>query len=136
MKTFLFVVVMLLYSSSVMGESIVADTVLHSVPPGKAVAILSWTAPGDDGNVGTAYRYDLRMSEVPITEENFRQCTIIHSMPAPLLAGSLDTVFIEVSAGSYYFAIKTADEIFNWSTISNIPFAIKGVLPPDSLSYR
>src|SRR2546426_7990535 len=33
--------------------------------------LLSWFAPGDDGNSGTATAYDLRWSTSPITDANF-----------------------------------------------------------------
>ena len=32
-------------------------------------ATLTWTAPGDDGTTGTATRYDLAYSHIPVTEE-------------------------------------------------------------------
>lgn len=37
---------------------------------------LKWTAPGDDGNTGTATTYDIRYSKNPITEANWGDATI------------------------------------------------------------
>ena len=45
--------------------------------------VLVWTAPGDDGAVGTATNYDLRMSTAPIDGSNFTSALQIGGMPAP-----------------------------------------------------
>ncbi|MDF1545870.1 MAG: fibronectin type III domain-containing protein, partial [bacterium] len=83
---------------------------------------LTWTAPGDDGNSGTADQYDIRYSTFSINGTNFDQAAVVSGVPAPSLAGSSES--IEViglnPSTTYYFAIKTADEIPNWSGLSNI----------------
>ena len=83
---------------------------------------LRWTAPGDDGMQGQAVRYDLRMSDQPITEANFVQATRILLFSRPSPAGQPDSVTMTgVNPGiTYYFALKTVDEAGNWSGISNI----------------
>jgi len=83
---------------------------------------LNWTAPGDDGNSGTAAQYDIRYSTATITAGNFNSATPVASPPAPLVAGTAQshTVSGLISGTLYYFAIKTADEVPNWSTISNV----------------
>ena len=52
-----------------------ASVATISPPPAHAQGAdslqLSWTAPGDDGNVGTATRYEMRMSPSPISEANW-----------------------------------------------------------------
>jgi phosphodiesterase/alkaline phosphatase D-like protein len=82
---------------------------------------LAWTAPGDDGNIGTATTYDIRYSTSAITSANFASAISVIGEPAPKVAGSAETytVLDLSSSTSYYFAIKTADEVPNWSGLSN-----------------
>jgi len=83
---------------------------------------LTWTAPGDDGDVGTAAQYDLRYSLLPITSGNWQDATPVASIPAPQSAGSAESYTIEnlASGTLYYFAIRAADEALNWSELSNV----------------
>jgi len=83
---------------------------------------LSWTAPGDDGNIGTASEYDLRYSTSPITEANWDLATRVTGEPKPSEAGSDETFYVRgLSSGTtYYFALKAADEVPNWSSLSNV----------------
>jgi len=86
---------------------------------------LDWTAPGDDGNTGTASVYDVRYSGSPITAANWDSATQVTGEPVPSVAGSGESMTITgLTAGqTYYFALKTADEGPNWSPISNSPSA-------------
>jgi phosphodiesterase/alkaline phosphatase D-like protein len=83
---------------------------------------LRWTTPGDDGTSGTASQFDLRYSTSPITASNFASATRWNSMPAPAAPGTQQSVVVTglTPATTYYFAIKTADEVPNWSAISNV----------------
>jgi phosphodiesterase/alkaline phosphatase D-like protein len=83
---------------------------------------LTWTAPGDDSLTGTASQYDLRYSTSPITASNFTSATRFTSTPAPSPSGTTEHVTVTgLAAGTlYYFAVKTADEVPNWSGISNV----------------
>ena len=87
---------------------------------------LTWTAPGDDGDTGTAAEYDIRYLEgtTPITDANWASATEYVGEPAPQPAGSSETFTVTgLSADTtYYFAIKTADEVPNWSPVSNSPY--------------
>jgi len=87
-----------------------------------SLVTLSWTAPGDDGLVGRATRYDLRYSKSPITTANFAQATVVVGVPLPGPAGFTEHYAVGgLNSGStYYFAIKTVDESGNWSAISNV----------------
>jgi uncharacterized Zn finger protein len=50
---------------------------------------LTWTAPGDDGNSGTATSYDVRYSNSGvITEANWSSATTVTGEPTPSVAGS------------------------------------------------
>ena len=48
-------------------------TAAIATEPGASHVTLAWSAPGDDGFVGVALRYDLRYSLEPITTVNFGQ---------------------------------------------------------------
>jgi len=83
---------------------------------------LTWTAPGDDGNVGTAGSYDIRYATVAVTEGNWATCVQVTGEPSPQPADSAEsfTVANLNPSSTYYFAIKAADEVGNWSELSNV----------------
>lgn len=84
---------------------------------------VSWTAPGDDGSSGTATTYDLRYSTALITDGNFSSASQVTGEPTPSLAGSSESKVVTglSSNTTYYFALKTSDEIPNTSALSNVP---------------
>ena len=86
---------------------------------------LTWTAPGDDDNVGTASQYDIRYSTLVINDGNWGSASQAINEPDPQNAGVAEFFVVEnLSPGTtYYFAIKAADEVPNWSVISNIASA-------------
>ncbi len=83
---------------------------------------LNWTAPGDDGNTGTAASYDVRYSTTLITDANWGSATQATSEPTPKAAGQAETfVVLGLTASTtYYFAVKTNDEVPNTSALSNV----------------
>jgi hypothetical protein len=86
---------------------------------------LTWTAPGDDGNTGTASSYELRYSETPVSADTsgwWTSATSIGSMPTPLRAGTRESFIVAglAPATTYYFAIRSRDEVPNVSGFSNI----------------
>ena len=86
---------------------------------------LRWTAPGDNGNTGTAWRYDVRYDTEPITTLTWATASQATGEPIPGLAGSTEEFVVENLASNslYYFAIKSADWAVNWSGLSNIDTA-------------
>ncbi len=105
--------------------------------------VVTWTAPGDDASSGTATTYDLRYSTSAITSGNFDSATQVTGEPTPSVAGSSETKTVTgLSSGTtYYFALKTSDEVPNTSAISNVPSGTTSTettssitIPPDSLS--
>ncbi|MGQ9818011.1 MAG: lamin tail domain-containing protein [bacterium] len=84
---------------------------------------LRWTAPGDDGISGRASYYDIRYATFPIYEANFYSAIECEDEPMPSNPGQSDsfTVINLLPGTHYYFALKTADEDSNWSSISNVP---------------
>jgi chitodextrinase len=83
---------------------------------------LSWTTPGDDSLTGTAAQFDLRYSTSAITAGNFASATPWNGVPVPAATGTRQSTTVTglQPNTAYWFAIKTADEVPNWSAISNI----------------
>lgn len=84
--------------------------------------VLTWTAPGDNGGRGKASLYDIRYLTNPLTIANWSGAICVYGELKPKSAGSAEwfrVTGLEPST-AYYFAIKTADEIPNWSAQSNI----------------
>jgi len=83
---------------------------------------LIWTAPGDDGNIGTAMFYDIRYSTSTINDLNWAKAAQFQGEPVPKNAGTAQTVIVSgLSWGSfYYFGIKSYDDRGAASILSNI----------------
>ena len=83
---------------------------------------LTWTTPGDDSLTGTASQFDLRYSTSAITAANFASATRWNGTPTPTASGTTQSTTVTglVPNTTYWFAIKTGDEVPNWSGISNI----------------
>jgi len=83
---------------------------------------LGWTATGDDDYTGTATFYDIRYSTSYLSEQDWETANRYVYPPGPRPSGSRQEVTITglQSSTIYYFAVKAADEHFNWSPISNI----------------
>lgn len=87
--------------------------------------LLTWSSPGDDGLAGQAVAYEIRYSTAAIDEGNFAAATLISHSLTPKAPGQPENLLVTGLSPSttYYFAIKTADEVPNWSAISNVPSA-------------
>jgi phosphodiesterase/alkaline phosphatase D-like protein len=83
---------------------------------------LTWTAPGDDSLAGTAAQYDLRYATAAITAANFASATRATGVAAPAAPGTSQSYTVTglLPATTYWFAIKTADDVGNWSLLSNV----------------
>ncbi|MBU2691639.1 MAG: DPP IV N-terminal domain-containing protein [Candidatus Eisenbacteria bacterium] len=100
---------------------------LATAPSIEDQVTLYWTAPGDDGSSGQAAAYEIRYMTTPITEALWDSATIAPSPPEPAISGQFQHV--EISGfdwGEWFFALKTADEVPNWSELSNIASATIG----------
>src|SRR5262245_50832272 len=95
---------------------------------------LTWTTPGDDSLSGTASQFDLRYSTATITAANFGAATRWTAMPAPAVSGTTQSVTVSglTPATTYWFAIKTADEVPNWSAIPNV-VSLTTLAAPDGI---
>ncbi|MEW6685213.1 MAG: fibronectin type III domain-containing protein [Candidatus Edwardsbacteria bacterium] len=83
---------------------------------------LTWTAPGDDTTSGQASTYDLRYATFPIDTTNWNSSIQVTDESIPKTVGLPETLIVTGLAPKtlYYFALKTADEVSNWSGLSNI----------------
>lgn len=86
------------------------------------MAVLHWTAPGDDGLDGKASTYELRYAKAPITEENWSEATPADTEINARTAGTQERYTVTGLEPStvYYFAVKTKDELPNVSELSNV----------------
>jgi len=123
----------------------VADgTIVDLTPPARVTDLrvpattphsvtVSWTAPGDDGAIGTAAQYNLRYATASITEETWGVAMEVQGVPVPQAAGTRESITItDLESGQlYFFALKTADGVPNWSALSTVISAL-----PDSVSLR
>ena len=83
---------------------------------------LTWTAPGDDGDVGRAAEYDLRYCADPLDSLNFGDAVRCAGVPAPDSAGTHQVFRVTgLEPGvRYWFALRTRDNAGNWSRLSNV----------------
>ncbi|MDD3269549.1 MAG: fibronectin type III domain-containing protein, partial [Syntrophomonadaceae bacterium] len=100
---------------------------------------LSWTVPGDNGDIGQASVYDIRYAAAEITSENWGSATQVAGEPVPLFPGDNQKYTVKTldSNTTYYFAIRTGDEAENWSDISNPATATTGEvdrIAPDGIT--
>lgn len=101
-----------------------AVTDLHMSAADAVSVTVAWTAPGDDGAVGTASEYAVRHAAVPLTEANWNAATSVFAPPAPAPAGTEQSVTIPVPGkADLYVALKAVDDAGNWSGLSNVAAA-------------
>jgi hypothetical protein len=106
-------------------------------PRGGALA-LTWTAPGDDGMAGRAAQYSIRYSAAPLTESRWDSAAAVDSQPAPKPAGETESfALLGLGEGTWYVGLKSADEVPNWSVLSNVvstTVAAPDTVPPSPVS--
>ena len=102
----------------------VATVLPENDGPG-AAAELTWTAPGDDGDTGTADEYDVRFSTDGAIEDSadFANATRILGAPDPESAGTEQSLTVGGLPfdTETHFAIRTFDAVGNQSDLSNSP---------------
>jgi hypothetical protein len=94
---------------------------------------LDWTAPGGDGEIGTALEYAVGYSGSLITEQTWELIPKLTNLPAPAPAGSheVKTVVLPASGHFYHLVLRAKDEAGNQSPLSNATYAISGVSDPN-----
>jgi len=83
---------------------------------------LSWKATGDDSAQGTATTYDIRYSDVPLTELTWVRAIQASNVPAPLPAGTMQTfqVLKPWADKEMFWAIRAIDDALNLSPLSDV----------------
>ncbi len=103
-----------------------------SVPPGAITDLsvtasgsnsleLAWTATGDDGDVGTAFAYDVRVATAPFDSAGFASASRLH-VAAPGPAGTAEHARLLglTPLTTYWVAVRAEDEFGNAGPISNL----------------
>jgi hypothetical protein len=101
---------------------LLAPVFAHAQGGGTDTVQLVWTAPGDDGMVGTAASYEIRVSTAPITSGNWSVANVVGPAPAPLPGGRRQGVTARglSTDTTYYFAMIARDDAGNSSGLSNV----------------
>lgn len=112
---------------SVSEDLVIADTVAPAAANGFVASELSlssirldWAAPGDDGDLGTATRYEVRYATDAITEATFEAATVVTGVSAPQAPGTAESFTVSgLEVGTtYFFALKTFDGAGNGSALA------------------
>jgi fibronectin type III domain protein len=88
--------------------------------------VLQWTAPGDDGMSGRASVYDIRYRTSTVTGTDtttwWNGATQVNGEPLPGNPGTIDSMRVRGLAPltTYYFMVRTGDEVPNWAGFSNL----------------
>lgn len=109
---------------------LLVSTCVAALAPGLALAqgagadsvTLAWTAPGDDGTLGTAARYEVRMATSQINDASWNNATPVAGAPSPLPNGTRQGMVVRglTRGTTYYFAIRSVDDADNTSALSNV----------------
>lgn len=83
---------------------------------------LRWTAPGDDGLSGRVTSYEVHMATFAINGSNVFNAPILADPPLPLFAGATQSMVVRGLSRdtTYWFAVRSVDDVGNWSPISNV----------------
>lgn len=94
---------------------------LSGIGTGEGEVLLRWTAPGSNGQQGTATAYEVRYSTSPITEATWYSSERPANPPQPQSAGSRENLTVTglLPGAWYHFALKTKDVGGLWSALSN-----------------
>lgn len=117
--------------------TLTACCIIRPHPPRAAQVEVGWTAPGDDGNVGTCAEYDIRVSQDSTLLVGWTSAIQIAGEPVPHVAGTVETDTLTLANGTWYVGIKARDEAFNWSGLSNVlRITIDVVVPASIVDFR
>jgi hypothetical protein len=113
------------------------------VPATGAELMVTFTAPGDDGDVGTCAAYLVYYSTRPFDSSDVDalvasgEVDTARFCPMPSIAGSAETCVLTslLTDTEYWAAIKAVDEVGNWSPLSNVVQArTRDMLPPERIT--
>jgi len=116
-------------------------TDLHIAQQGDSSFVLTWTAPGDDGDDGQAAAYDIRHSLSPATMPSWWDSVAVplSDVPTPRASGTAESLLLRLDSpdSSHFVALKALDEAGNQSPMSNVasypPPSPVDTIPPASV---
>jgi hypothetical protein len=99
---------------------------------------LVWTAPPDHPDQDSVLLYDLRVSSVPITMENFAASAPISDVTRPSQPGLREQMPIHRDnyPGGWYFALTSIDRSGNRSGLSNVIYIGPPMTPTPSATQQ
>ncbi|MBI3539648.1 MAG: hypothetical protein HY076_05195 [Candidatus Eisenbacteria bacterium] len=108
----------------------VRDLVVESASD--TIAMLRWTATGDDGTIGRPQRYLLRAATEPIDAAGFAAAPYAMDAPASTASGGVERArFAGLPAGRrLWFALEAEDAVGTRSLLSNVATSLTGVGGP------
>ncbi|MBK8229805.1 MAG: PD40 domain-containing protein [Candidatus Eisenbacteria bacterium] len=118
-------------------DRIAPDAVILAATVGTDRTVtLRWAAPGDDGSTGRAARYDLRYAEGRLDPTTWEAATVLEPPSIPAEVGSPESlVVVGLPLGSWNFALRSADEVPNWSPLSNVANGnLRDTIRPDAIA--
>lgn len=127
------------YSINNLGDNSAPSAIDDLTAAGGPVAgmvLLSWTAPGNDGDVGTASYYQIKHTTISSYDWSDFQGVILSSrtreVEGPFGAREAEEMDGLFGGVTYYFAIKTVDAVPNLSELSDIAtaYATVDLSPP------
>jgi len=74
---------------------------------------LTFTAPGDDWNEGTAAKYEIRRAGSPITQDTFAAATPVDYSGAPKAGGTKESITVQHVEGQGFYAVRAIDSAGN-----------------------
>lgn len=98
----------------------VNDLRISSIAPDSAG--LAWSAPGDDGDLGTASAYEVRYAKEPLTEINWSSAREAGSALQPQAAGSSEELLVQdLDAGTrYYLGVRARDDAWQLGPLAQV----------------
>jgi hypothetical protein len=108
---------------------------LEAIDWGDSTVMLRWLAPWDDPGTGVAAKYEIRYQRGELALPWWESATPIVEMESTAAYfGLVETATVSglEPYETYQFALKAADEVPNWSEVSNVAeIYVPPVIPPD-----
>ncbi len=112
--------------------SAISDLAASTSPGINGAVHLTWTAPGNDGTVGTATSYLVRFSSSAITTEPLWSAAtpVSSGIPTPAVSGTPQSMDVTglTSGNTYFFSVRAVDAASNMGALSNSPSAVASTI--------
>jgi len=94
--------------------SAVSNLIVENTGFGGSIGLI-WTAPGDDGDVGTVDHYEIRRHDVRVTASNWDEATPVTVTLSPGPGGTMESVEITglENGRAYWIGIRAFDDAGN-----------------------